>query len=237
MKIFNCSGYINWNIVDVIGQRDCWWESYWHELFLHICVVVHSCNRARFAFLMWGVASTLSSRLMNFLQLVSILCLQLRYECNISHSCWRDKIYRVFLSVGSLLALQSKQRTWNETTQTEVSVAVKQIQQKANWNKLCIRQLQVHRFSCFHVWIELLEWKELSFGLFACIFSFSECLQVWLPQPSASAASSACRGCSGGLPTPAPQPHRLPACPAFSCGGLLAAAVLLSLTISALDLL
>lgn len=100
MRIFNRSECINWNIVDVIGQRDCWWESYWHEPFLHICVVVHSRNWVRFAFLMWGVASTLSWRLMNSLPLVSTLCLQLRYECNISHSCWRDKIYRVFLSVG-----------------------------------------------------------------------------------------------------------------------------------------
>lgn len=172
---------------------------------------------------------------MNFLPLVSTLCLQLRYECNISHSYSRDKIYKVFLSVGSVLALQSKLRTWNYTTKTEVSVAVKHISQISKVKQtlhFAITSPMIFIFGLNRVYWE---WKELNSGLFACIIS--ERLQVWLPQPSASAASSACRGCSGGLPTPAPQSHRLPARPALSCGGLLAAPVLLSLTISALDLL
>lgn len=69
------------------------------------------------------------------------------------------------------------------------------------------------------------------------VFSHSECVQMWLPQPSASAASSAGRWCSRGLPPPAPKPHRLSAGPAFPRGGLLPASVLLPLAIPALDLL
>lgn len=75
-----------------------------------------------------------------------------------------------FSCLGSVLALQSKQRTWNETTQTEVSVAVKKIQQKAKLNKLCILQL-VHSHVMWYLdWSECRKIKKLHLGLFGCVF-------------------------------------------------------------------
>ena len=70
-----------------------------------------------------------------------------------------------------------------------------------------------------------------------CLFSPSECVQVWLPQPPASAASPAGRRRGRHLPPPSPQPHRRLARPAVPRGGLLTAPLLLPFTVPALDLL
>lgn len=145
---------------------------------------------------------------------------------------WHLKGFPVcWLSAG---ITEWKNRSWNGSS---VCSVVKQIQQKAKWSLLCN-----YKSTDFHGWIDSVPSVKTdkfdSIFLFVCLFfPFLECLQVWLPQPSASAAPSACRWCSGGLPAPAPQPHRLPARPAFPRGGLLPASILLSLTVPALDLL
>lgn len=66
---------------------------------------------------------------------------------------------------------------------------------------------------------------------------FAECVQVWLPKPATAAAPAVGLRCSGGLFAPAAGTHWGLACSALSGGGLLPAAVLLPLAISALDLL
>lgn len=130
-------------MVDVERQRDVvWWASHWHVSCLHVCVVARSRSWAKFAFSMWGAASTLSWSLMNSLQLALTLCLQLRYECD-SGPCWLHKIYRVFLSVGLVLPLQSgAENVKRNDSHGSVCFVVKQIQQKAKWNILCNLQLE-----------------------------------------------------------------------------------------------